>query len=84
MIKRFIILSFSFLFVLSSFAQDIKFEHYNDNDGLSHNSVRHVVQDKSHPQFEAQELIPVQRGALRSTDRLIWLTLLRVIELPQR
>ena len=47
MIKRFIIFSLSFLFVLSSFAQNIKFEHYNDNDGLSHNSVRHVVQDKS-------------------------------------
>ena len=47
MIKCFIIFSFSILFVLSSFAQNIKFEHYNDNDGLSHNSVRHVVQDKS-------------------------------------
>ncbi|MEL0653187.1 two-component regulator propeller domain-containing protein [Algibacter sp. TI.3.09] len=47
MIKRFIIFPLSFLFVLSSFAQNIKFEHYNDNDGLSHNSVRHVVQDKS-------------------------------------
>ncbi|NAS12992.1 hybrid sensor histidine kinase/response regulator transcription factor [Poritiphilus flavus] len=27
--------------------QDIKFEHYNDNDGLSHNSVRHIVQDNN-------------------------------------
>ncbi len=26
-------------------AQNIKFEHYNYNDGLSHNSVRHIVQD---------------------------------------
>lgn len=26
-------------------AQNIKFEHYNDNNGLSHNSVRHIVQD---------------------------------------
>ncbi|MBD0777407.1 response regulator [Maribacter sp. ANRC-HE7] len=26
-------------------AQDIKFEHYNDKDGLSHNSIRHIVQD---------------------------------------
>lgn len=26
-------------------AQSIKFEHYNDNNGLSHNSVRHIVQD---------------------------------------
>ncbi len=24
----------------------IKFEHYNDGDGLSHNAVRHIVQDK--------------------------------------
>lgn len=27
-------------------AQNITFEHYNDYDGLSHNSVRHIVQDK--------------------------------------
>ncbi len=27
--------------------QDIKFEHYDDNDGLSHNSVRHIVQDNN-------------------------------------
>ncbi|MGS2762640.1 hybrid sensor histidine kinase/response regulator transcription factor [Sinomicrobium sp. M5D2P9] len=27
-------------------AQHITFEHYNDYDGLSHNSVRHIVQDK--------------------------------------
>ncbi|MDO3694606.1 two-component regulator propeller domain-containing protein [Wenyingzhuangia sp. chi5] len=26
-------------------AQQLKFEHYNDEDGLSHNSVRHIVQD---------------------------------------
>lgn len=26
-------------------AQDIKFEHYNVKDGLSHNSIRHIVQD---------------------------------------
>ncbi|WP_238389973.1 hybrid sensor histidine kinase/response regulator transcription factor [Arenibacter aquaticus] len=26
-------------------AQSLKFEHYNDNNGLSHNSVRHIVQD---------------------------------------
>ncbi len=49
---------------------------------LPENKLR-VVQDKSHAQFEAQGLIPVQRVALRSTDRLIWLTLLRIIELPQ-
>ncbi|GIZ09742.1 two-component regulator propeller domain-containing protein [Flavobacterium sp. UMI-01] len=27
--------------------QNIKFEHYNDEDGLSHNSVRHIVQDNN-------------------------------------
>jgi signal transduction histidine kinase/ligand-binding sensor domain-containing protein/DNA-binding response OmpR family regulator len=27
-------------------SQNIKFTHYNDNNGLSHNSVRHIVQDK--------------------------------------
>ncbi|MEP3838617.1 MAG: two-component regulator propeller domain-containing protein [Algibacter sp.] len=46
MVNRFIIFSLCFLFVLSSFAQNIKFGHYNDKDGLSHNSVRHIVQDK--------------------------------------
>lgn len=36
-----------FLFVVSMSAegQNLKFEHYNDNDGLSHNSIRHIVQD---------------------------------------
>jgi signal transduction histidine kinase/ligand-binding sensor domain-containing protein/DNA-binding response OmpR family regulator len=29
-----------------SYSQNIKFTHYNDNNGLSHNSVRHIVQDK--------------------------------------
>jgi signal transduction histidine kinase/ligand-binding sensor domain-containing protein/DNA-binding response OmpR family regulator len=29
-----------------SHSQNIKFTHYNDNNGLSHNSVRHIVQDK--------------------------------------
>ena len=28
-------------------SQSIKFEHYNDDNGLSHNSVRHIVQDKN-------------------------------------
>ncbi|AWW29091.1 hybrid sensor histidine kinase/response regulator [Echinicola strongylocentroti] len=27
-------------------AQSIEFEHYNDEDGLSHNSIRHIVQDQ--------------------------------------
>ncbi|MDW7692534.1 two-component regulator propeller domain-containing protein [Flammeovirgaceae bacterium SG7u.132] len=26
-------------------AQHLKFEHYNDKDGLSHNSIRHIIQD---------------------------------------
>ncbi|MCR4031381.1 MULTISPECIES: two-component regulator propeller domain-containing protein [Flavobacterium] len=30
----------------NSYSQNIKFAHYNDNNGLSHNSVRHIVQDK--------------------------------------
>ncbi|HDZ06674.1 hypothetical protein LCGC14_0190100 [marine sediment metagenome] len=34
------------LFAASLTAQDIKFEHYNDDNGLSHNAVRHIVQDK--------------------------------------
>ena len=29
------------------YAQGIKFGHYNNNDGLSHNSVRHILQDKN-------------------------------------
>ncbi len=37
-----------FLLILSCFyagSQSIEFEHYNDKDGLSHNSIRHIVQD---------------------------------------
>ncbi|UXX79812.1 ATP-binding protein [Reichenbachiella carrageenanivorans] len=37
-----ILLTVSFLYAES---QSIKFEHYNDKDGLSHNSIRHIVQD---------------------------------------
>ncbi|AWK06677.1 hybrid sensor histidine kinase/response regulator [Flavobacterium crocinum] len=33
-------------FFYNSYSQNIKFTHYNDNNGLSHNSVRHIVQDK--------------------------------------
>jgi signal transduction histidine kinase/ligand-binding sensor domain-containing protein/DNA-binding response OmpR family regulator len=29
------------------FGQRLVFEHYNDTNGLSHNSVRHIVQDKN-------------------------------------
>ncbi|MDO7171667.1 hybrid sensor histidine kinase/response regulator transcription factor [Mariniflexile sp. AS56] len=39
----------TFLCIMSFFcavSQSIKFEHYNDNGGLSHNSIRHIVQDK--------------------------------------
>ncbi|MFA9370838.1 MAG: two-component regulator propeller domain-containing protein [Labilibaculum antarcticum] len=36
------------IFISSSvYAEDIKFEHYSNEDGLSHNSVRYIVQDKS-------------------------------------
>ncbi|MDE3742781.1 hybrid sensor histidine kinase/response regulator transcription factor [Maribacter polysaccharolyticus] len=45
MAYRFVMFSMM-LFFSCSFAQGIKFEHYNDNSGLSHNSVRHLVQDK--------------------------------------
>lgn len=42
--------SFYIIFCLVTFyyshSQNIKFTHYNDNNGLSHNSVRHIVQDK--------------------------------------
>ncbi|MEL1239805.1 two-component regulator propeller domain-containing protein [Flavobacterium flavipallidum] len=41
-------LIFIFLFsMFSSIGQNIKFEHYNENNGLSYNSVRHIVQDKN-------------------------------------
>lgn len=41
----FILLIGLFSFCYSQ-AQNIKFEHYNDDNGLSHNSVRHIVQDR--------------------------------------
>jgi len=44
------IISHIVLYILSIwglFSQTIKFEHYNDANGLSHNSVRHIVQDKN-------------------------------------
>ncbi len=40
------ILLFCLITFYFSYSQNIKFEHYNDNNGLSHNSVRHIVQDK--------------------------------------
>ncbi|WP_111307897.1 hybrid sensor histidine kinase/response regulator transcription factor [Confluentibacter sediminis] len=39
------ILLFFLIGLCVSYAQNIKFEHYNDDNGLSHNSVRHIVQD---------------------------------------
>ena len=44
--QKYIIIAFLFLSLIKISGQNIKFEHYNDNDGLSHNSVRHIVQDK--------------------------------------
>ncbi|MBZ4041074.1 hybrid sensor histidine kinase/response regulator [Flavobacterium hibisci] len=44
--KNSFILLLSFLFFYNANSQNIKFTHYNDNNGLSHNSVRHIVQDK--------------------------------------
>ncbi|MFB9109755.1 hybrid sensor histidine kinase/response regulator [Flavobacterium gyeonganense] len=44
--KNSFILLLSFLFFYNAHSQNIKFTHYNDNNGLSHNSVRHIVQDK--------------------------------------
>ncbi|WP_026210018.1 hybrid sensor histidine kinase/response regulator transcription factor [Flexithrix dorotheae] len=44
--KQVLVLIFLFILsILSAEAQQIKFEHYNDKDGLSHNSIRHIVQD---------------------------------------
>lgn len=40
------ILLFCLVIFYYSHSQNIKFTHYNDNNGLSHNSVRHIVQDK--------------------------------------
>ncbi len=33
--------------IIGVHGQRLKFEHYNDGNGLSHNSVRHIVQDKN-------------------------------------
>ena len=44
------IISHIILYIVSIwglFSQTIQFEHYNDANGLSHNSVRHIVQDKN-------------------------------------
>ena len=44
--KNTFLLLVTFLIFYYSHSQNIKFTHYNDNNGLSHNSVRHIVQDK--------------------------------------
>lgn len=44
--KLLLIILFGFIFFFCAFSQNIKFEHYNENHGLSNNSVRHIVQDK--------------------------------------
>ncbi|MEP1487522.1 MAG: two-component regulator propeller domain-containing protein [Algibacter sp.] len=44
--QKHIIIFFFLMSLIRLSGQNIKFEHYNDNDGLSHNSVRQIVQDK--------------------------------------
>lgn len=44
-ILRWSFLGLAFFVCIFLKAQNIKFEHYNDNNGLSHNSVRHIIQD---------------------------------------
>ncbi|WP_139956632.1 hybrid sensor histidine kinase/response regulator transcription factor [Flavicella sediminum] len=44
--KKYFLLFFSMICCLCSTSQNIKFEHYDHNSGLSNNSVRHIVQDK--------------------------------------
>lgn len=41
-----LIFIFSLVFSATLYAEDIKLEHYSRDNGLSHNSVRHIVQDK--------------------------------------
>ncbi|MEP3390337.1 MAG: two-component regulator propeller domain-containing protein [Reichenbachiella sp.] len=43
--KRLVISTLLILSIFYAQSQSIKFEHYNDKDGLSHNSIRHIVQD---------------------------------------
>ncbi|MBM1105619.1 response regulator [Aurantibacter crassamenti] len=47
-VLKYIFLSIPLLFIgIQLHAQNIKFEHYTDNDGLSHNAVRHIIQDEN-------------------------------------
>ena len=41
------VLIFCLLVSTNAFGQGIKFEHYSDDQGLSHNSVRHITQDNT-------------------------------------
>jgi len=43
--KTFLYLFFFTISALGLHGQSLKFEHYSDANGLSHNSVRHIVQD---------------------------------------
>jgi len=45
MLRQFTVIIVLFLSVFS-YGKEIRFEHYNDEMGLSHNSVRHIVQDE--------------------------------------
>lgn len=44
--KLIIHIIFSVIIICNIKAEDIKVEHYNKENGLSHNSVRHIIQDK--------------------------------------
>lgn len=45
--SKLLIVFILFILTFKSIGQNLKFEHYNENDGLSYNSVRHIVQDKN-------------------------------------
>lgn len=45
--KSKLIIVFILFIYLPVLGQNIKFEHYNESNGLSYNSVRHIVQDKN-------------------------------------
>lgn len=44
-VKRYFVFLLAHFVMAFAVGQNIKFEHYNDNNGLSHNAVRHIVQD---------------------------------------
>lgn len=45
--SKFIIVFILLILMSPLMGQNIKFEHYSENNGLSYNSVRHIVQDKN-------------------------------------